>query len=747
MDSPARNTWTRGPVAVASRVSGLPGAPVDPDLVASRRVIMATLRKRYPGADLSVVGRAIDYAIAAHAGQRRASEEAYVTHPLAVALIVVKELGLDPVAAAAALLHDVPEDTERNLAEVSAEFGSGIAALVDGVTKLTQAGARTKEQAAVETIRKMLLAMAIDVRVVLIKLADRLHNMRTIGSLPPSDAARIARQTLDIYAPLAERLGLWQLKGELEDRSFAVLEPARYAEISAVLAAGARRREAYIRRVIAILGPALEASGIEADLSGRPKHLYSIWRKMVRKTTVQDEVYDAYAVRVITGNLPDCYGALGVVHALWPPLPGEFDDYVATPKSNGYQSLHTAVVALEGRPLEVQIRTAEMHQASESGIAAHWHYKEGTSSSSSSERRYDSKLVWLRQLLEWQRDVVDAGEFVEGLKLDLFRDQVFVFTPTGDVKTLPAGSGPLDFAYLVHTQVGHRASGAKVNGKLVPFSYQLVSGDQVEILTSRDPTRGPSRDWLKMVHTPGARAKIRAYFRTADRADNIASGHEALDRELRKLARRDLASLAVEVAGVARALGYVDLDEFYAAIGYGSLRTAAVVSRLGVLTDEGRPLPPTAPPPRSSPQDRVLIAGVSGLLTRVGGCCHPLPGEPIVGFVTRGKGVTVHRKSCPTVTAERDADRFLEAAWEGTIATYQVAIRLECQDRPGILAAVTTVLAAERIDIVSATTSASQGGTGRIKAVIAVNSVAQLEQVFTRLEGIHGVEQVTREGA
>ena len=747
MDSPARNTWTRGPVAVASRVSGLPGAPVDPDLVASRRVIMATLRKRYPGADLSVVGRAIDYAIAAHAGQRRASEEAYVTHPLAVALIVVKELGLDPVAAAAALLHDVPEDTERNLAEVSAEFGSGIAALVDGVTKLTQAGARTKEQAAVETIRKMLLAMAIDVRVVLIKLADRLHNMRTIGSLPPSDAARIARQTLDIYAPLAERLGLWQLKGELEDRSFAVLEPARYAEISAVLAAGARRREAYIRRVIAILGPALEASGIEADLSGRPKHLYSIWRKMVRKTTVQDEVYDAYAVRVITGNLPDCYGALGVVHALWPPLPGEFDDYVATPKSNGYQSLHTAVVALEGRPLEVQIRTAEMHQASESGIAAHWHYKEGTSSSSSSERRYDSKLVWLRQLLEWQRDVVDAGEFVEGLKLDLFRDQVFVFTPTGDVKTLPAGSGPLDFAYLVHTQVGHRASGAKVNGKLVPFSYQLVSGDQVEILTSRDPTRGPSRDWLKMVHTPGARAKIRAYFRTADRADNIASGHEALDRELRKLARRDLASLAVEVAGVARALGYVDLDEFYAAIGYGSLRTAAVVSRLGVLTDEGRPLPPTAPPPRSSPQDRVLIAGVSGLLTRVGGCCHPLPGEPIVGFVTRGKGVTVHRKSCPTVTAERDADRFLEAAWEGTIATYQVAIRLVCQDRPGILAAVTTVLAAERIDIVSATTSASQGGTGRIKAVIAVNSVAQLEQVFTRLEGIHGVEQVTREGA
>jgi GTP pyrophosphokinase len=705
---------------------------------------MAALHRRYPGADLSVVRQAADYAIAAHAGQWRASEEAYVTHPLAVALIVVKELGLDPVAAAAALLHDVPEDTARSLVEVEAEFGSEIAALVDGVTKLTQAGARTKEQAAVETIRKMLLAMAVDVRVVLIKLADRLHNMRTIGSLPAANAARIARQTLDIYAPLAERLGLWQLKGELEDRAFAVLEPERYAEVSAVLAAGARRREAYIRRIIAILDPALKAAGIEANLSGRPKHLYSIWRKMVRKTTAQDEVYDAYAVRVITSDVQDCYGALGVVHALWPPLPGEFDDYVATPKSNGYQSLHTAVVALEGRPLEVQIRTAEMHQASESGIAAHWHYKEGTSS----ERRYDDKLIWLRQLLEWQRDVVDAGEFVEGLKLDLFRDQVFVFTPGGDIKTLPAGSGPLDFAYLVHTQVGHRASGARVNGKLVPFSYQLASGDQVEILTSRDPAKGPSRDWLKLVHTPGARAKIRAYFRAADRDENITSGHEALDRELRKLARRDLVSLAAEVAGVAHALGYADLDEFYAAIGYGSLRPAAVVSRLGVLADEGRPLPLTAPVARSGPGDRVLVAGVSGLLTRVGGCCHPLPGEPIVGFVTRGKGVTVHRKSCPTVTAERDADRFLEATWEGTtVTTYQVAIRLECQNRPGILAEVTAVLAGERVDIVSATTATSHGGAGRINAVIAVNSVAQLEQVFTRLEGIHGVEQVTREGA
>ena len=744
MDGSARNTWVRGPVAAAPGATERPPATPDPSLITSRRAIKAALRKRYPGADLAVVTKAADYAIAAHAGQWRASDEAYVTHPLAVALIVVKELGLDPVAAAAALLHDVPEDTTRSLAQVETEFGPAIAALVDGVTKLTQAGARTKEQAAVETIRKMLLAMAIDVRVVLIKLADRLHNMRTIGALDPASATRIARQTLDIYAPLAERLGLWQLKGELEDRAFAVLEPTRYAEISAALEAGSHGREAYIRRVIAILGPALEASGIEAGLSGRPKHLYSIWRKMVRKTATFGEVYDTYAVRVITGDVRDCYGALGVVHSIWPPLPGEFDDYIATPKSNGYQSLHTAVLALDGRPLEVQIRTADMHAASESGIAAHWHYKEG----SPAERRYDDKLVWLRQLLEWQHDVVDAGEFVEGLKLDLFRDQVFVFTPTGDVKTLPAGSGPLDFAYLVHTQVGHRATGAKVNGKLVPFTHQLVSGDQVEILTSRDPAKGPSRDWLKLVHTPGARAKIRAYFRVSDRADNIVSGREALDRELRKLARRDLASLSSEVAALARSLGQADLDEFYAAIGYGSLRPANLVARLGVVADEGSPLPLHPPIARAGPQDRVLVAGVSGLLTRVGGCCHPLPGEPIVGFVTRGKGVTVHRLSCPTVTAEKDTDRFLEAAWEGApITTYQVAVRLECQDRPGLLAEVAAVLAAERVNIVSATTTPSHGGPGRIHAVIAVNSVAQLEGVFVRLEGVRGVEQATREGA
>jgi GTP pyrophosphokinase len=745
MESTTRNTWARGPVAVASHIEGLAPSPPSPALVTTRRAIMAALRKRYPGTDLSVVTRATDYAMAAHAGQMRASGDAYVSHPLAVALIVIRELGLDPVAVAAALLHDVPEDTERTLADVEAEFGSAIAILVDGVTKLTQAGARTKEQAAAETIRKMLLAMSIDVRVVLIKLADRLHNMRTIGSLPPANAARIAHQTLDIYAPLAERLGLWQLKGELEDRSFAVLEPARFAEVSAALAAGERSRDAYIRRVIAVLAPALADAGIKATISGRPKHLYSIWRKMVRKAAAFGEVYDAYAVRLITDDVRDCYGALGVVHALWPPVPGEFDDYIATPKSNGYQSLHTAVVALDGRPLEVQIRTAAMHQASESGIAAHWHYKEG----SGADRAYDSKLAWLRQLIDWQHDVVDAGEFVEGLKLDLFRDQVFVFTPTGDVKTLPAGSGPLDFAYLVHTQIGHRASGARVNGKMVPFGHVLASGDQVEILTSKDQSRGPSRDWLKLVHTPGARAKIRAYFRTANRADNIASGREALDRELRRLARRDLTSLGTgELLTISRSMGHADLDEFYAAIGDGSVRPGTVVARLGVIGDEGAPLPLHAPAARSGPVDQVRVAGASGLLTRVGGCCHPIPGEPIVGYVTRGKGVTIHRKSCPTVTAERDKGRLLDAEWEGGPATtYQVAVRLECQDRPGILAEVTTVLAADRVNIVSARTFAGPDGNGRIDAVIAVNSVTQLDRVLGQLEGVRGVERATREGA
>ncbi|HEU4918746.1 MAG TPA: RelA/SpoT family protein, partial [Candidatus Limnocylindrales bacterium] len=438
-----------------------------PDLGALREQLLATVAGHYPQADLSPVGEAFDVAAEAHEGQRRATGEPYVTHPIASAQITA-ELGIDPTAVQAALLHDVPEDTEYSLQDLEERFGAEVAHMVDGVTKLSKFSTHSHEQQQAENIRKMLLAMAEDIRVVLIKLADRLHNMRTLYALPSDKQLRIARQTMEIYAPLAERLGIWQIKWELEDLAFKVLEPDRFRELAKLLDTRRKGREGYIERAIAELEPRLKAAGIEADLQGRPKHIYSIFKKMQRKSAEFGEIYDVYAIRILVEDVRDCYAALGIVHALWRPIPGQFDDYIAVPKNNLYQSLHTAVIALDGKPLEIQIRTHAMHQVSEVGIAAHWRYKEG----SKSDREYDAKLAWLRQLMDWQRDVSDATEFVEGIKLDIFQDQVFVFTPKGDIKDLPAGATPLDFAYRIHTDVGHRTIGAKVNNRLVPLDYR-----------------------------------------------------------------------------------------------------------------------------------------------------------------------------------------------------------------------------------------------------------------------------------
>ena len=488
------------PGAVAA---GTAAAQTPEEIEALARRLIAEVAGHHPLADLSGVERALRFAGEAHAAQRRASGEPYITHPLAAAQTLA-ELGLDPVAIQAALLHDIPEDTEYSLEDVEERFGAEVARLVDGVTKLSKFSAHSHEERQAENIRKMFLAMAEDVRVVLIKLADRLHNMRTIAGLPPEKQQRIARQTLEIYAPLAERLGIWQMKWELEDLSFKVLEPVAFRSIATQLETRRAARESYVERAMAELREALEISGIEADLSGRPKHLYSIHRKMERKSANFDEVYDVHAVRVLVDEVKDCYAALGVVHSLWRPIPGQFDDYIAMPKANGYQSLHTAVIALEGHPLEVQIRTHQMHRIAEVGIAAHWRYKEG----SKSDRDYDAKLAWIRQLMEWQREVADATEFVEGLKLDVFQDQVFVFTPKGEVKDLPAGSTPLDFAYRIHTDVGHRCIGAKVNNRLVPLDYKLRNGDIVEII--RRDSAHPSPKWLELVRTSLARKNIRA---------------------------------------------------------------------------------------------------------------------------------------------------------------------------------------------------------------------------------------------
>jgi len=704
-----------------------------------RRELLAAMAESAPGADTAAISRAFDFAVVAHEGQLRVSGEPYVTHPIAAALILA-ELGLDATAIEAALLHDVPEDTDYSLVDLEEQFGAEVAQLVDGVTKLSKFSTHSHEERQAENIRKMLLAMAQDIRVVLIKLADRLHNMRTLGSLPLEKQQRIARQTMEIYAPLAERLGIWQVKWELEDLSFKALDPERYRELAANLDGRRNHRETYIDRAIGILQPELAKAGIEADLNGRPKHLYSIWKKMQRKAAAFGEIYDVYAIRLLVDEVRDCYAALGIVHSLWKPIPGQFDDYIAVPKPNGYQSLHTAVIALDGKPLEIQIRTHAMHAVSEVGIAAHWRYKEG----SRAERDYDAKLAWLRQLMDWQREVSDAREFVEGIKLDIFQDQVFVFTPKGDIKDLPAGATPLDFAYRIHTDVGHRTIGSKVNNRLVPLDYRLRNGDIVEIVTTK-AEHGPSRDWLSIVRTSHAREKIRQWFKKKDRDENIIHGKEALERELKRLARTSIAAVGPErLLEVARHHSQETLEDFYASIGYGAVSAQSVVMRLGVVDDAQLALPVTAPaPPRTG---GVRVKGVGDLLVRFGKCCHPIPGDPIVGFITRGKGVTVHLGRCPTVVNEREIARLIDVEWEAApTQTYPIAIRVEAHDRTGLLNDIAGAVAESKVNIVAANISVNQDHTAIIAATLQVASVSQLARVMGRLEQVKDVLSVQRD--
>ncbi len=712
----------------------------DPETL--RNQLRTTLLDHHPQADLSIVERAFDLAVEAHATQVRASGEPYVTHPIASAQILA-ELGLDPVAVSAALLHDVPEDTEYSLADVEERFGPEVAHLVDGVTKLSKFSTHSHEQQQAENIRKMFLAMAEDIRVVLIKLADRLHNMRTLAALPMDKQQRIARQTMEIYAPLGERLGIWQIKWELEDLAFKTLEPESYRQLARQLDTRRKGRERYIERAIEELRPRLEEAGIEAELQGRPKHIYSIWKKMQRKGADFGEIYDVYAIRLLVDEVRDCYAALGIVHALWRPIPGQFDDYIAVPKNNLYQSLHTAVIALDGKPLEIQIRTHAMHQVSEVGIAAHWRYKEG----SKAERDYDAKLAWLRQLMEWQRDVSesDATEFVEGIKLDIFQDQVFVFTPRGDIKDLPAGATPLDFAYRIHTDIGHRTIGAKVNNRLVPLDYRLKNGDIVEIVTTKGE-HGPSRDWLNIVRTSHAREKIRQWFKKKDRAENIVHGRESLERELRRLARTSVQAVGLDrVAEVARTYQHETVDDFFAAIGYGAISAQQVVMRLGVV-DDGEIALPTIAPPQPERSGGVRVKGVGDLLVRFAKCCHPIPGDPIQGFITRGKGITVHLRSCPTVLNEREVSRLIDVEWEAAPAqTYPIAIRVEAYDRTGLLSDITQVMAENKVNILAANVGVNPDHTAVVAMTIQVASVAQLAKVMGRVEQLKDVLNVLRE--
>ncbi|HTW83701.1 MAG TPA: bifunctional (p)ppGpp synthetase/guanosine-3',5'-bis(diphosphate) 3'-pyrophosphohydrolase [Candidatus Sulfotelmatobacter sp.] len=691
-----------------------------------------------PGLDGAWLERVYDVADHAHEGQRRASGESYIAHPLAVADILA-DLEMDRATIAAAILHDVVEDTVITNEEVAEQFGVEIATLVDGVTKLTRIPYQSKEDAQVENLRKMFMAMAKDIRVIIIKLADRLHNMRTLSSLPPAKQQSIARETIEIYAPIAHRLGIWRVKWDLEDLSLRYLDADAYRDIAERVATKRTAREEAVSKVITELRAEFEKVGLQADVTGRPKHFYSIHKKM-QKGRDFSTIYDLTAVRVITDNVKDCYGALGVVHAMWKPLPGRFKDYIAMPKPNMYQSLHTTVVGPGGDPLEVQIRTWEMHRTSEYGIAAHWRYKEG-----GKKDDFEQKLTWLRSLLEWQNDMRDSRTFMENLKLDLFDSQVFVFSPKGDVFSMPGTATPLDFAYQVHTDVGHHCVGAKVNGKIVPLDYQLKNGDIAEILTNK--SAHPSLDWLSVVKTSGAKHKIKQWFRKERKEENTLAGQEAVEAELARAGLRVDLARGDAIERVAGKMNYQSATDLFAAIGFGDATAATVAAKLRDETkvdnvvDIAALTRPTSTRRIARNSSGIRIAGVDDVLVRLSKCCSPVPGDPIMGFVTIGRGVSVHRADCPNTAYMNAApERILEAEWlDRSQLTHAVDIEIEAADRPGLLQDVMGV-AAELKTQVSSVNARVKRDKGALISITA--QITDLDHLHTLLRKLGGVKEV-----
>jgi GTP diphosphokinase / guanosine-3',5'-bis(diphosphate) 3'-diphosphatase len=735
-----------------TRRSGTPAAPPplrpNPEYTACAAATMLVNRLgAYQRNGVAPHGAALirnAYAIAreAHAGQMRASGEPYIDHPVAVAEVLL-DLHLDAASIAAALLHDVVEDTLVTKEQIEALFGAEIAHLVDGVTKLTKLEAQSKEDAQAGTYRKMFIAMADDPRVVLVKLADRLHNLRTIGAKGAESQRRTARETMEIYAPLAHRLGIWQIKWELEDRAFAVLNPEKYHEISRQLAARRDAREKTVQRVIGRLRQMLDKEGIRAEITGRPKHIYSIYRKMERKGVSLDQIYDQLAVRVIVNEVGDCYRVLGIVHTTWPPVPGEFDDYIAMPKESLYRSLHTTVLIPGGQPCEVQIRTHEMHEVAEHGIAAHWRYKEGFSRSDTS---FEAKLAWLRGLIDWRREMTDAREFVESVKEDELEEQVYVFTPKGKIIDMPLGSTPVDFAYRIHSQVGNACVGAKVNNRMVPLDYQLQNGEIVSIITSKTP-RGPSRDWLNFVKTSGARKHIRSFFKRLHRDENERAGRELLTQELKRL------GLTVPFDEIAQLSGYKAVDDLFAAIGSGDTTARHVAQKVlaqhAKAADDLSPLPAVTPhTERRTDPKGITVRGVEGLLTRLAKCCNPVAGEPIVGFVTRGKGITVHRADCRTVINERDRDRLVEVTWGTAMPEqgYPVPVRIEAWDRVGLWRDISGAVADAGINIDAVEqVPTRKPGRAVLLTSLKIHSLAQLTTILDKLNRLPDVIEARRE--
>jgi len=712
--------------------------------------IYETVRRHHPEADLEVMRKAYIFSAVEHKGQTRASGEPYLVHPLEVAAILA-DMRMDPACVAVGLLHDVLEDTLTDPERIKEYFGDDVLHIVEGVTKISKIPFSTSEERQAENFRKLLLAMVDDIRVILVKLADRLHNMRTLRYLPDDRRVRISRETMDIYAPLAGRMGMSKIKNELEDLAFQYLEPESYRDLTAQVEE--RRKEAteFIEKVKGTVAEKLKAAGLEAALEGRIKRLYSIHQKLRRQRISLDQVYDFVALRIVVPTIPDCYAVLGILHNLWRPVPGRIKDFIAMPRPNGYRSLHTSVIGDEGHPFEVQIRTREMHRIAEEGIAAHWKYKEGRSGFD----KDDEAFAWLRQLLEWQQEVKDPHEFLNSLKLDLYPEEVYCFTPRGEVKTLPRGASPVDFAYAIHTEVGHQCVGARVNGKIVPLRYKLRNGDIVEILTSAG--HHPSRDWLALCVTNRARSKIRHYLNTAEKQQALEIGRKHFERELKRfdLTLKKVLADPGKIEAVAHELGTgAKAEDLFAAVGYGKVSMRQVLRHLIPADKLEAPAAPERPRPLADAMKRLLrvgdervkVKGSDDLLIYRAKCCNPIMGEPIVGYITRGKGVSVHSQTCPNVVnLMYDPERRIAVEWErGAEGAYEVRISVQVEDRPGLLAAITSVLASMNTDIRDADVRTFDDRTAHIELTLRILDLKHLEKVVKSVRGVSGVIGVER---
>jgi len=697
-----------------------------------------------PDDKVALVKAAYEFAAKAHQGQVRKTGEPYLEHPLATAMILA-EFHLDAETLAAALLHDVPEDCGVSLDEIEADFGPQVVKLVDGVTKLGKLTSRartkeTKSNVQAENLRKMLLATAEDLRVVLIKLADRLHNMRTLGGLPAEKRRAIAQETLEIYAPLAHRLGVREAKWQLEDLAFRYLKPRVYHRIARLVTGKRAEREGFVTELSQMLCQELDKAGIKAKVSGRPKHIYSIYQKMGKYNARGKhfgDIHDLFALRVLVDSVSDCYKALGVLHNLWRPIPEEFDDFIANPKDNGYQALHTTVMCQGTTPLEIQIRTHDMHRVNEYGVAAHWLYKEGKAG-----ERFSDEIAWLQQIGDW-REELDSEEFLESIKTDVLVDRVFIYTPKGEIKELPKGATPLDFAFRIHTDLGYRCIGAKVNGRLEPFNYTLKNGDVVEIMTSK-ADKGPSLDWLNpelgYLKTSHARSKVRQWFNKQERSQSIETGKQIWDKELKKLGIG-----LPSVDKVARLLDYDGADDLFAALGSGSINSSQIMLKLSGDLEPAEEGIEVLPPRKVSPVS-INVLGVGDLLTRLANCCHPLPGDKIIGYITQGRGITVHRKDCPNIIHEEEKERLVKVEWGDVAQVYPVMIQVDAWDRVGLIRDISAIIAEEGVNLSEASMGNHRDDGVTLYFTLEVKSAAQLSKIMSRVYSVWNVVSVTRKG-